>query len=236
METKRFSYRAEDGTEIYASSFFPDSSRFAKPHAIIQIAHGMAEHRERYVPVAKTLTDAGFAVYINDHRGHGATAGSVDALGFFSEKDGWQKVINDMRKLTLHAKNELPDLPLILFGHSMGSFLSRNFAMLYGSEIDGLILSGTAAGKGLLGLAGIGIAKLQIAVKGARNRSRLLHSLAFDGNNASFKPARTKLDWLSRDPDAVDAYINDEYCGTVFTSGFYLDMLKGISAVNSPNT
>ncbi len=229
METKRFTYQSDDGIEIHAAAFLPED----EPTAIVQIAHGMAEHKERYIPVAEAFTAAGFAVYINDHRGHGATAGSVEALGFFAERDGWQRAVDDMRKLTLIAKKEFPNLRCVLLGHSMGSFLARHFAMLYGNEIDGLILSGTAAGQGFLGLVGRALARLQMALKGARKPSRLLHSLAFDANNASFKPARTKVDWLSRDPETVDAYVKDPYCGTVFSSGFYLDLLKGIGIVNS---
>jgi len=105
--------------------------------------------------------------------------------------------------------------------------------MLYGSEIDGLILSGTLAGKGIAGTLGMVIARIQIAVKGARKPSKILHSLSFGANNNAFKPARTRVDWLSRDPAVVDAYINDPYCGTVFSCGFYLDLLKGLRTVNS---
>lgn len=232
MISDTFRIHAEDGADIFVYRWLPEEEM--SPKAIVQISHGMAEHAARYEDFARALVEAGFAVYANDHRGHGRTAGSLDNVGYFADEDGWNLVVEDMRNLTNHIKEAHPDIPVFLFGHSMGSLLSRCYTFQYADEIRGAILSGTGGDPGLLGKLGILIAKIEIAIRGRKARSPLMTRLSFGRFNNAFKPNRTEFDWLSRDPDQVDKYVADPFCGGVFTAGFFLDMLSGLRDANDP--
>lgn len=231
MIEKTFKFRTEDNIEIFSYCWLPDNEENLK--GIIQVAHGMAEHAGRYREFAMFLTKKGYGVYANDHRGHGRTAGSIKNVGFFAEKDGWALVVNDMHLLTREIKKRHPNIPFFLFGHSMGSFLSRDYVTTFGNDVDGLILSGTAADPGPLGYLGIFISKLSGQIFGKRSKSFIMDKLSFGAFNGKFKPNRTKFDWLSRDDAMVDKYVNDEFCGSVFSAGFFLDMLKGIKRIHN---
>jgi len=230
MKADTFTFKATDGTKIFTYRWLPASKTNIK--AAVQIAHGMAEHAARYDRFAKKLVAAGFAVYANDHRGHGKTAGSLEKVGYLADENGWEKTVDDMHVLTGIIKKENPRKPVFLFGHSMGSFLSRHYAMLHGGEIAGLILSGTGGDPGLIGKIGLLVAKREAARKGKTTRSPFLDGLSFGAFNKKFKPNRTKFDWLSRDNAEVDKYIADPYCGEVFTAGFFCDMLGGLAFIN----
>ena len=122
---KEYSYKSSTGLcDVYARCWAPKDDNDVK--AIFQMAHGMAEHGERYEDFARTLCEHGYAVFINDHIGHGKSVKNDDMLGYFGEKDGWMDLIIDCRTLTDIAKEEYPDRPLIFFGHSMGSFVARS--------------------------------------------------------------------------------------------------------------
>lgn len=228
MQATTFSLTTPDGTELHVHRWLPDGP--AK--AVVQIAHGMAEHSERYERFAERLTDAGYAVYANDHRGHGRTTLEQDH-GYFGDREGWDTVVIDMHRLSERAREEQPGLPFFLFGHSMGSFLSRGYAARFGSELDGLVLSGTAGDPGTVGKIGKALAAAEARLRGRRHPSTLMNALTFGQYNAAFRPSRTKFDWLSRDEAEVDAYVADRWCGNVFTSGFFVDLLTGLAAVNS---
>ncbi len=230
MKSDTFSFKASDGTKIAAYRWLPEAKSNIK--AAVQIAHGMAEHAARYDRFAKELVKSGYAVYANDHRGHGKTAGALENVGYFADEKGWDKVVDDMRVLNGIIKKENPKVPIFLFGHSMGSFLSRQYSMLYGSDIKGLILSGTGGDPGLLGKIGLLLAKREAKRKGSKTRSPLLDKLSFGAFNKAFKPNRTNFDWLSRDNAEVDKYVADPYCGDVFTAGFFCDMLGGLAFIN----
>lgn len=231
METKTTTFQADDGKEIFYHQWLPEDKERIK--AIVQIAHGMAEHSKRYHRFAEALTKEGFAVYANDHRGHGQTAGSLENVGYFADENGWNLVVEDMHKLTETIKSNHPNIPVFLFGHSMGSFLSRNYIFRYGNDIQGVILSGTGGDPGLLGKIENFVAKRESKNKGKKFRSPLLKNLSFGKFNNAFKPNRTEFDWLSRDDAEVDTYVNDPYCGGDFTAGFYEDLLSGLGVVNS---
>jgi alpha-beta hydrolase superfamily lysophospholipase len=230
MKDDTFSFSAPDGVRVFVYKWLPDEADAVK--GVVQIAHGMAEHAARYGRFAETLTKAGYAVYANDHRGHGKTAGVQESMGYFADENGWEKVVGDMHTLTGIIKKENPQKPLFLFGHSMGSFLSRHYVMLHGDELSGLVLSGTGGDPGALGKVGLFIAKMEATVRGKKAKSGLMNKLSFGAFNNAFKPNRTDYDWLSRDNDEVDKYISDPLCGAVFTAGFFCDMLGGISFIN----
>ena len=229
MKNDTFKFKASDGTQIFTYRWLPD-----KASAIVgavQIAHGMAEHAARYERFADALTKVGYALYANDHRGHGKTAGSLDRVGYFADEKGWEKVVVDMHTLTGIIKKECPKKPFFLFGHSMGSFLSRHYSMLYAKELTGLVLSGTGGDPGALGKIGLFIATIEAKLKGEKAKSEIMTKLSFGAFNGAFKPNRTDYDWLSRDNAEVDKYVNDPWCGAVFTAGFFCDLLGGIGYI-----
>lgn len=228
MQTEEFTFKAEDGTVINAYKFLPKN----KAKAAVYIAHGMAEHSGRYLTFTKRLVCDGYAVYANDHRGHGKTAGSLENIGYFADKNGWNIVLNDIKQFCDIIKEN--HSRLFLFGHSMGSFLVRNYIYLYGSEINGALLSGTAGNPGLLGNIGLAISKLECIAIGKKSRSILMAEIAFFNVNKEFEPRRTDFDWLTSDNAEVDNYINDPLCGEIFTAGFYDDMLTGLKNIHKP--
>jgi alpha-beta hydrolase superfamily lysophospholipase len=231
VRTDSFTYSAPDAAKIFVYRWLPDSQSDIK--AVFQISHGMVEHAARYERFAKVLVGTGYAVYANDHRGHGKTAGSVDNVGYFAAENGWEKVVDDLHTLTGIIKKENPQVPVFLFGQSMGSFLARHYAILYGNEISGLVLSGTGGDPGLGGKIALFIGKREARKKGKKAKSPTMNKLFFGRYNNSFKPNRTEFDWLSRDTAEVDTYINDPFCGNVCSVGFYCDVIEGLLYINT---
>ncbi|NYJ73292.1 alpha/beta hydrolase [Allobranchiibius huperziae] len=227
MRADTFLLQSADDTPLHVRRWLPDGD----PTAVVQVAHGMAEHSGRYERFAQALTAAGYAVYAEDHRGHGRTSGGADT-GYLADSDGWNVVVEDLAAVTARASSEHPHLPVVLFGHSMGSFLARSYAMVHGTDLAGLVLCGTAGDPGTLGAVGKGVATLEARTLGRRHTSKVMNTLTFGQYNAAFKPNRTDFDWLSRDPAEVDAYIADPRCGEVFTAGFYVDLLGALAQIN----
>jgi alpha-beta hydrolase superfamily lysophospholipase len=224
MHSSTFSFQTKDGTNIHFYKWIPDGP----VRCVVQIAHGMAEHAARYGDFAKELISNGYAVYANDHRGHGKSAKSLVDLGHFADKNGWELVVNDLHEITKIIKEENPDVPIFLLGHSMGSFLTKSYIQKYGGEIEGVILSGTSSDQGIMSQLGLLIAKCEMTFRGKKARSKLLNKLSFGSFNNSFKPNRTEYDWLTRDEIVVDKYVADQFCGGVVSAGFFYDMLLGI--------
>ncbi|WP_027624166.1 alpha/beta hydrolase [Clostridium lundense] len=229
MKTSHFSFNDSEGIKIYVTKWLPEE----QPKAVVQIAHGMAERRGRYKRFGEVLTRNGFAVYINDHRGHGETAGNLENLGYIGEGDGFKCMVEDMKELNNVIKEDYTEIPVFLFGHSMGSFLSQKYISLYGNELKGVILSGTNGKAGTILNLGILIANIEMKKHGSKAKSERLNKLSFGNYNKAFKPNRTEFDWLSSDDKEVDKYIEDEYCGTVFTTSFYYYFLKGLKDIHT---
>ena len=183
-----FNFTSSDGLKV--ACFRWDSH--GPTRGVVQIAHGMGEHIGRYLETIKDLNSAGLTVYANDHRGHGRTAPDSTHLGNFGE-GGFDLLVHDMIELSRIAKEENPNRPFILFGHGIGSFAAQKFVLDRSSQINGLILSGSGALDGL---------------------ARLASSAPVGTNilNSQFEPARTPVDWLSRDTKVVDAFISDPLC------------------------
>src|SRR5580692_1744051 len=194
MPSSTFRYPSSDGTQIAAYRW--DSP--GAPRAVVQLTHGMGEHAQRYDHVARALNDAGFAVYAQDHRGHGASAdpGALGDLG----RGSWPALVDDIGLLSAKIRADHPDLPLILLGHSMGSYAVQQYLLDHSADVDGAVLTGTAA-----------IDLLEPSLD-------LDQPLDLTVFNAPFQPARTDYDWLSRDEAVVDAYIADP------GSGFGIDV------------
>ena len=223
-----FYFQSSTGrTSIHALKCVPDS----KPRAVVQIAHGIAEHIDRYRPFMEFLADKGFVVAGNDHLGHGKSIRVPEEQGFFAEKDGWWRVVDDMDKLHDIMSNEYPELPYVLFGHSMGSFLTRTYLIKHPDKYDGVILSGTGHQSPALVLGGNAAASVMAKLNGAMGDGAKLDSLAFGTYLNKIENPRTKFDWLSRDTEQVDKYIADPLCGFVGKIGLYRDMMQGIKFI-----
>lgn len=227
---KTYSFPSTSGLcDIFAWGYFPDDSVSVK--GVIQIAHGMAEHHERYEDFIHYLNENGYAVFINDHLGHGKSVANDEELGFFGKHAGYIHLVEDMKELTDIAKRECPELPFILFGHSMGSMLARLYTERYGSELQAAIYCGTA-GSNPAAQPGIAIVKAIKSLKGDHFRSKFIDKLAFGSYNKKIKPQRTPFDWLTSDDAVVDQYIADPYCGFLFTTCGYQDLMELIVVIN----
>lgn len=202
------------------------------PKAMIQLVHGMCEYLERYEPFIDFLTDNGFLVYGCDHLGHKGSVSSDEDLGYMAHENGWKCLIKDQRTLNRMMKEENPGLKCFLYGHSMGSFVSRAYAARFPEDFDGVIFTGTSGANPSTGIAEV-LIKLNIKFKGERNHSGLITTLMFAGYNKRYKNPTTAYDWLSRDEKVVREYIEDPYCGFMFTSSAYLDLINLIKDVTS---
>lgn len=214
---------ADKKTKIHAFIWRPQG----QIKGLLQIAHGMLEHIDRYDCFASFMASKGILVAGNDHLGHGLSVLSKEDRGFFGQGDGNKNLIDDMRKLREILKEKYPDLPYFLLGHSMGSFLVRQYISIY-DDLEGALIVGTGYQPYLALKSGLMLCKLMAAFKGWRYRSKFIHKLTLGGNNKCFEPARTRSDWLTKDEKIVDAYIKDEKINFIFTlNGFYY-MFKGI--------
>lgn len=230
MTAVSFTFTSTDETEIFAMKWLPEEPQ--KPRAAVQIAHGYAEHIRRYAGFAGKLAEAGIVVYGNDHRGHGKTNRNVGEAICFADEAGFDKVVADMRALTEIIQTENPDILLFLFGHSMGSMLTRRYIQLYGDDLAGAILSGSGVFSNALLKVGTVVAASEIKRNGRAHPSLLLDKLVFQNFNRGFKPARTDLDWLSRDPMEVDKFLADPLRGKIGSAGYFHDFFSGLLAMN----
>ena len=204
------------------------------PKGILQISHGMCEYILRYAPFAAWLARHGWVVVGADHLGHGTTAPSREDLGYFQPQDPSRQVVEDLWAVSRWARERYPRLPLFLLGHSMGSFLARRYAMTYGDDLSGLILMGTGSQPRSLVRAGLLLAWLLGTVKGDRYRSAMLYSLTLGSYNRPFPPVRTPCDWLSKNPENVDRYIEDPFCQFRFTVNGYRTLLETLAYIQDP--
>lgn len=228
MKKELLTYRSyNDLADIKAKMFIPDN----KPIAILQIAHGMVEFFDRYEDFANYLCLKGFLVVGNDHLGHGDSVNSKDEWGYFGE-NGNKTLIEDMYKLTSLTKQKYPDIPYFLLGHSMGSFYARQYLFEYGSNLNGAIIMGTGLEDLMVVKAGMFMCSLLAKFKGWKYRSSFVNNIAFGSYNKKFEPSRTKMDWLSKDENIVDWYINEPRCTFMFTLNGYYNMFKGISRLH----
>ncbi|TVR17971.1 MAG: alpha/beta hydrolase [Balneolaceae bacterium] len=216
-----------EGKSLYLHTWQPEQV----PVGVIQILHGMAEHAGRYNMFANRLTGNGYAVYAHDHRGHGKT--DPDQLGFISEQGGFDLLVQNVEDVNNHIKRVHPDIPIAMFGHSMGSFLVQRFLQKSSFTPDAVIYSGSNGKPPVILNAGILIASLLIKLFGPEAKSPLLEKMSFGAYNKTFKPNRTEFDWLSRDNKMVDLYIDDPLCGFTCTTSFYHQLFTGIKAIHS---
>jgi alpha-beta hydrolase superfamily lysophospholipase len=226
MTAEDIEITAEDGHSIHASVWSPPNSA----SRVIQIFHGLGEHRGRYARFAAQAAARNMAVVAHDHRGHGADAAEP---GYFADENGWSLLSDDGLQVLKSMKTRFPDAPMVLLGHSMGSYIAQYFSMHHGERLDALVLSASTWPDKSKLIPGRIIAKLESWRLGRRGKSTLLNKLGFGDFNRAFQPARTDLDWLSRDPAEVDAYIADPLCGGPYSCGLWLDLMGGLLSIAS---
>ena len=221
-----FTLSAADGETIRGWHWLPAG----EVRGVVQIVHGMGEYAARYRRFAASLADAGYAVYAHDQRGHGEWP---RRRGWFAAEQGWNKVVDDVDTVRRHAAAQHAGLPLFLFGHSMGSFVARAYLLRHGRGLAGLALSATGYRQAWLARLMRRVAGLAGRRGGMTTPSRGMSRLVFGSFNLSFLPARTTVDWLSRDPAEVDRYLADPLCGFDFTPALWQDLFGGIIALEA---
>lgn len=223
MQTTTISYPSHDNAStIRALVWEPDDAARPdfSPRAVVQIVHGMSEHVERYAPFAEFLVGRGFVVCANDHVGHGKTAGERD-LGHMPLANGADVLVEDVHALREKVCERYPHARHVMFGHSMGSFVTRVYLTRHADGLSAAILCGTGQQPRIQTVAGRVITRLIARVRGERHVSRFVDSLGAGAYGRAIRGARTDVDWISSDPDVVDEYIADPLCGQPFTVGAY---------------
>lgn len=227
---EKFSFASANGTNTVRGVVI---RRQEPPYkAIVQISHGMTEHRERYEEFMNFLAENGYVAVAHDHIGHKNSVDSNEDLGFFASKDGYKCILSDLAATAGRTRKSFPQLKLFLLGHSMGSFYARAFAAEYPYLADGVIISGTG-GKNPLAKPALAILAVLIKFKGERHRSKFFAKLAFGNYLSRIENPKTSRDWLTRDEAVIEKYGKDEFCRFIFTVTGYRDLVTIIEQSNS---
>lgn len=219
-------HRTGDGQSLATYRWTPEGD--AK--AVLQVVHGMAEHAARYAEMAEGFTRAGFVVHAHDHRGHGKSVRSPDELG---DLGPWDRAVADVHHINQALHEEFPSLPLVVFGHSMGSFMVQQLLFEHPQDACAWILSGTDGKPPLIAKVGQLVTRLERMRLGAKRASSLLTKLSFGDFNKGFE-GRTEYDWLSRDPAQVDLYVADPLCGFEVTTRTWVGLLDALQRISDP--
>ena len=222
-----FTVKGVDGLTLHCNEWLP----IGEAKAVVHIAHGMSEHGGRYQRFAGVLNNAGYAVIVNDHRGHGLSLAPGQALGHMADNDPWGKALEDLHLVNYQIAARLPHKKIILLGHSMGSFLAQDYMAQYGNSITAVALSATNGPPGPLVKIGQLVAQLEKLRLGGKGHSPLILAMVFGAYNKTFKPNRTEFDWLSRDKVEVDKYIADPLCGFECSVATWIGMLSALGVI-----
>ncbi len=227
---KDFYFNSSTGkNKIHARMCVPD----AEPRAIVQIIHGIAEYIDRYDEFMSFLADNGIIAVGTDHLGHGKSIESDEQTGFFAYDNGWDYVVRDEEVLRLAMHENYPELPIIVFGHSMGSFMARTLLIRYPDAFNAAIISGTGNQGAALVNGGLFMGNLVTGLKGAHHYSKFLNNLAFGSYNKIYDNPKTEYDWLSRDEANVQKYIDDPLCGFIPSCSLFRDMMTGVKFITN---
>ncbi len=220
IRTEEFYFDSRDQIhKIHAMKWIPETEDYA---GILQISHGIAEHIERYDEFARFMAERGFLVVGNDHLGHGKSIASREDKGYFTKNDAVTVVVRDIHRLKKITQEEHPGIPYFILGHSMGSFMLRNYLCRYGTGIDGAIITGTGSRSTLEIRCGKPFVYLISMFRGWRYLSPMMDHIVNGHNNDKIDVRRTEFDWLSRDEAEVDKYIADDMCGFPITTNAVL--------------
>lgn len=229
MKKEEFYFDSRDGgSKIHAVRYTPDQGEVT---CVVQIIHGMAEYIERYEEFAKFLTDRGVVVTGDDHLGHGRTVPEGGIFGYFCDRDPATVVVRDVHRLKKMTQEKYPSVPYVILGHSMGSFILRNYLCRYGSGIAGAVIMGTGMQSPGLIKASKALAAIQKIFCGSKHVSKLIDKAAFGAYNKKVAAPRTEFDWLSRNAENVDRYIADPLCGFTFTVNGFQTLFELIARI-----
>ena len=227
--TNEYSFPSKSGLcDIYAQSAAPMD--YGSIKGIVQISHGLAEYSSRYARFALDLCKHGYAVFVSDHLGHGSSVSDKDMLGYFGDS-AEDVFVEDLKSLTDIIKSEYANLPIYMFGQGLGSLIARKYTAKYGYLLDGVIYSSTSGEHPAIG-TGIHLANTLIKQNGAKYRSELLDTMAFGSYNRKTEK-RTEWDWLSRDKQEVDKFIEDDLCGFMYTVSALRDIFNILKQVST---
>lgn len=223
-----FCFRSKDGkNELHGRMWLPNGP----VKGVVQIVHGVAEYVERYHDFASFLAENGYVVAGDDHLGHGYSAHTKDDLGWFAEENGWMTIVQDEKSLHNLLVSWYPNVPMILLGHSMGSFMARTYLGLWPEDFNLAILSGTGWQPLIICRAGLSMAEKEVQVYGSHYRSEKLQNLAFGNYLKGIENPIGKNDWINRDEDAIHRYDADPLCGFTATAGLMRDMMFGLCLI-----
>ncbi len=229
VKKEEFTFDSRDGkTKLHAVRWVPEG----KVVCILQIVHGMAEYIERYEELARYLGEKGILVTGDDHLGHGKSVPEGGIYGYFCEQDPATVVVRDVHRLKKMTQEDYPGVPYVILGHSMGSFILRNYLFRYGTGIEGAIICGTGSKSKALVMVSQIIAAVQGVVLGDAHVSKFIDRLAFGSSNKKIADAKTPFDWLCTDAEVVDAYIKDELCGFTFTVNGFKTLFQLLKRLN----
>lgn len=219
MKKEEFYFDSQDKvTKIHGIKWIPDTE---EPRCIVQLVHGMAEYIERYDEFARFLTEKNILVVGHDHLGHGGSIGGQGMKGYFCKENAPEVLVEDVNQVRVIMQEKYPKLPYVILGHSMGSFIVRNYLFKYSEGLSGAVIMGTGYKPAALLKVSKAVTTLQRCFLGDRHVSNLIDRMAFGSYHKRIENYKTKQDWLSKDEVRVNAYIADEYCGFVFTvNGF----------------
>ncbi|PID22704.1 alpha/beta hydrolase [Sporosarcina sp. P3] len=219
-----------DGTKVYSTSYTPDT----KPVARVHIIHGLAEHSGRYKRFAEYMQSQGYVVTLHDQRGHGKTAtGNGFVYGYIGKSATFDQLVDDTFEVNQVYQLQYPELPVVLLGHSMGSFVARRYIQLYGSTLSKVILSGTGTNSELTAHAAIALASYRENKFPKEQPDEFLNSLVF-GNYSKQFPGESEFAWLSRDVESVVDYEEDGACGFVPTAQLFRVLIEGMNSLEVP--
>jgi alpha-beta hydrolase superfamily lysophospholipase len=201
----------------------------SSPLAVIQVLHGLGEHAARYERFAKACNDNNLIVVAHNHRGHGA----IEGFGHYADADGWGKVIADVLQVRQDIAARYAKLPVVLLGHSMGSYIAQSFVMRHGGNNVALVLSASTLASRIELRMGNVAAAIAATLFGKRRISKQLNQMGLGKLNNNFRPNRTGFDWLSRDEDEVDRYVCDPLCGGQYSNQLWYDLTGGMLEITS---
>ena len=221
-------WKMSDGISIAVYTWLPGQA----PKAVLHIVHGMAEHALRYDDFAQAACKSGFAVVASDHRGHGKTGVKNGLMGYLADGDGFRRVVDDQKEINAEIQKQYPSCPVIIVGHSFGSFVAQEYIERYGTTVKAAVLIGSAGPNPSVALALL-LANFNCACKGRKSTAKFMNALVFGSYNKRIKNPNTAFDWLSRDEKEVKKYIDYEYCGFVCTAGFFQDFMRGLKRLHT---
>jgi alpha-beta hydrolase superfamily lysophospholipase len=230
MKSADFTFQTVDGASLHVSGWVVE-----KPKAVVQVLHGMAEYGSRYARLAQALAAAGYTTYAHDHRGHGKSIPEGGTPGHMADSDSWNRIVEDAHGVNREIAKRSPRLPIIVLGHSMGSFVLQQLLFEHPNDMVAAALSASNGKPPPIAAIGKIVARIERARVGRSNPSPVLQRLTFGEYNKAFAPSRTEFDWLSRDPDEVDKYVADPLMGFPVSTQTWLDLMSSLNRIAKPS-